>query len=162
MDEITSRSREPDPDPDSALVYSQAFFDECAEAAIEIVDRSYFEARLRAQLKQGDPPTAEQDPAWYALRNIVYASGWRQAFSKRSGFRYDDGLGWKYFMNAYSVLSELLYCRSNLLAVQALNAMVSLPLSCDALESALLTSHWYKRVSMRNASAPLPWTICYA
>lgn len=126
LDHMSSRTREPDPDAETAWVYVQAYFDDCAEGSVGVVHRPHFEARLRAQFKQGEPPTAYQDPAWYALRNVVYASGWRQVSWKRpcSGFQFEAGLGWKYFSNALSVHSELLYCRSNLLAVQALSAMV--------------------------------------
>ncbi|KIW33838.1 uncharacterized protein PV07_00657 [Cladophialophora immunda] len=125
LETIQTRDREPEPAPEDAWRYTQAFFDECAEGMIGLIHRPNFEARLRAQFEQGQPSSADQDPAWYALRNVVYATGWRLLSWKHRfrGFRFDEGAGWKYFRNALSVHSELLYCRTSLMAIQALGSM---------------------------------------
>lgn len=132
LDQIIYRTQEPDPDAETAWSYVKTYFDECTETAFGVIQRPNFEARLRSQFKQGQLATADQDPAWYALRNIVYAGGCRQLSGKSAfnGFRFDEGLAWKFFSNAFSVYQELLYCRTNLLAVQALVAMVPFVLYC--------------------------------
>ncbi|KAJ9616191.1 hypothetical protein H2204_013986 [Knufia peltigerae] len=126
MTSRTPQEREPEPDAETAWAYAQAYFDyQCTETAFGVVQRPSFEVRLRSQSRLGQLSTADQDPSWYALRNIVYAGGCRQLSMRRhpSRFRFDESPSWKYFNNAFSVYSELLYCRTNLLAVQALAAM---------------------------------------
>lgn len=71
----------------------------------------------------------EEEPAWYALRNAIYASGCRLQLAKRRTFREVYRTAWGYFENALSVHTELLYFRSSLLAVQALTVMVRYPAS---------------------------------
>lgn len=135
MESFDSRNREPEPEPEAAWAYTRAYFNETAEGTFGLVHRPHVEARLRAQFSRGQPHPPEQDPAWYALRNTVYAGGWRLLSWKQpfSPFRFDEGKGWKYFKNALSVYSELHFCRTSLLAVQALGAMVeSLLLSYNA------------------------------
>lgn len=125
--------REPEPEPDTAWAYVRAYFNETVEGDVGLIHRPYFEARLKAHFGQAQMQPIEQDPAWYALRNIVYAAGSRFLSWKRpfSGFRYDEGPGWKYFTNAFSVYTELHFCRTSLMAVQALAAMVSPAFACN-------------------------------
>lgn len=94
------------------------------------MDRPAFESRLRSYLEQ--KTTSPDDPAWYALRHTVYASGCRITLSKLSSstpFAEAQERAWQFFENALSVHTELLYCTTGLLAVQALAAMVRLPTS---------------------------------
>lgn len=99
----------------------QAYFDGASDAVFGIVNRSWFENRLQSHLSN---PRAEEDPAWYALRNAIYASGCRLELSKRCTFREAYQAGWSFFENALSVHTELLYFRTSLLAVEALTVMV--------------------------------------
>jgi len=90
-----------------------------------IVHRPDFEARLRLHFAPGT--RANDDPGWYALRNTVYASGCRMECSKAyhsTGFEEARERGWRYFENALSVQSQLLYGKTDITAVQALVAMV--------------------------------------
>lgn len=93
---------------------------------MNVIHRPTFEARLRAQMAN-DYHDDEADPAWYAIRNVVYAFGLRilvQENSSENKWVESQIHGWKYFQNAFSVHSELIYSRSTIAAVQALFAMV--------------------------------------
>jgi hypothetical protein len=91
-----------------------------------IVCRMSFEARLRAHYQQIPNPSTEDDPAWYALRNAIFATGCRSSLAKEScgGFRVAHRQSWKYFQNALSVYTELHFTKTGLMAVQALTVMV--------------------------------------
>jgi hypothetical protein len=83
-----------------------------------------------------------EDPAWYAMRNTVYAWGCRLEWSREHGaasFAEAQSQAWRYFENALSVHTELIYSESGLLAVEALFAMVR-PISCYN-EEITLTVH---------------------
>jgi hypothetical protein len=133
-----------DPDPDLARSYSAgtsfpfpwfsdgcrsrrnpAYFEQAFESAFDIIDCASFEARLTKQLEGAVP---DDDPAWYALRNVVYAFGCRASTFKEGvseTWSEAQSKGWRFFENALAVHTELVYFRSNLSAVQALLAMVS-------------------------------------
>lgn len=101
---------------------NKAFFEEALEAAFNVVERSWFESRLRAHLSG----TMPGDKAWYALRNIIWASGCRIALSKMPGssFREASDTSWGFFENALSVHTEVLFLRASVMGVQALILMV--------------------------------------
>jgi len=101
-----------------------AYFEDGYDAVFGVVYRPEFEARLRAHFEQNT--SGDIDPAWYALRNTVYASGCRQFLSKSHSVTFVDAQAqaWRYFENALSVHGEILYSSTGLLAVQALAAMV--------------------------------------
>lgn len=91
----------------------------------DIVDRDAFERRLNEQVDIASP---RDDPAWYALRNVVYAFGCRASIFQETvpeTWTEAQTKAWGYFENALSVHTELVYFRSNLASVQALLAMVS-------------------------------------
>lgn len=91
--------------------------------------RASFEARLRTHFAQVSLSGSDEDPSWYALRNVVYASGCRTELGKSgdtSAFQESQAQGWRYFENALSMHTDLLYCRTGIMAVQALVAMVSI------------------------------------
>ncbi|KAH6700646.1 fungal-specific transcription factor domain-containing protein [Leptodontidium sp. MPI-SDFR-AT-0119] len=114
-----------EPDPETARKYAQIFFEECFEGTMNVIHRSNFEARLNAHLDSGDNDT-ETDPAWYALRNTVYAFGARTTTNRDSqtnGWAEAQLHGWKYFQNAFSVHSDLVYSWSSVPAVQAVFCM---------------------------------------
>lgn len=89
-----------------------------------MVHRPEFEGALRAHLR-GDS-SLDADPAWYALRKTVYASGCRIYKSKHTPTSFADiqAEAWGLFQCAMSVFVELLFTPTSLLAVRALGAMV--------------------------------------
>lgn len=99
-----------------------AYFDESYDAVFGLVERSDFEARLQKHLSG----SIIDDPAWYALRQTVYASGCRICLAKDASYSFSDvqNEAWSYFRNAMSVHTELLFTFTELLAVRALIAMV--------------------------------------
>lgn len=154
----------PEPDLETAWTVVAAYFDETVEGLHTLVHRPHFETRLKAHFSQPPLPSSEQeDPAWYALRNVIYAFGWRHLSQHASagGFRYRDGEGWKYFLNVLSVHSQLLYCRAGQMAVEALVAMVRAFHTRIAVPCDLLSPPLY-RVCMWTVSAPPRWSICCA
>lgn len=91
-----------------------------------IVHRQTFEERLRLHF---GGELSDDDPGWYALRNAVYASGCRAEYSKAChsmAFEEAQDRGWRFLKNALSVQTELLYGQTDISAVQALVAMVSI------------------------------------
>jgi hypothetical protein len=133
--------REPEPEQDRAWQYVKAYFEECRDVVLGIVSRPLFESRLTKHFDSG--ASAEPDCSWYALRNAVYATGCRKVMSKEQPgpFLVGKGHGWEYLQNALNVHSELLYSRTNFMAIQALTIMVCfyLPKSMDHPSGASLT-----------------------
>lgn len=106
---------------------SSAYFDQAFESVFDIVDRVSFETRLTAQLSGA---ISDDDPAWFALRNVVYAFGCRASIYREAvpeSWGDAQRKSWQYFENALSVHTELVYFRSNISTVQALLAMVRSP-----------------------------------
>lgn len=90
-----------------------------------VINRPVFEARLRGTFNKDE--TSVDDPAWYALRNTVYAAGKRQLLNNspaQLSFSHIQSKCWPYFENAMAVYSEILFSRVEILGVQALIAMV--------------------------------------
>lgn len=90
-----------------------------------VLHRPTYEARLRAHLIR-QTPSGSDDPSWFALRNVVYATGLRHLLANDSGTSYiqADDQASRYFRTASSVLSEIILCHSGLTAIQALVMMV--------------------------------------
>lgn len=110
---------------------------------MNVIHRSNFEARLNAHLDSGDNDT-ETDPAWYALRNTVYAFGARTTTNRDSqtnGWAEAQLHGWKYFQNAFSVHSDLVYSWSSVPAVQAVFCMVCIMSPYITLLKCLITGN---------------------
>ncbi|KEF59158.1 uncharacterized protein A1O9_04002 [Exophiala aquamarina CBS 119918] len=82
------------------------------------------------------------DSAWYALRNVVYATGCRiyRSQSPTANFAEVESEARAYFANAMSVHSELLLTKPSLRSVRALLAMVIFAegLASPALSSGLI------------------------
>ncbi|EXJ79926.1 hypothetical protein A1O3_08211 [Capronia epimyces CBS 606.96] len=97
-----------------------AYFDEALDSALGIVHRPWFEAQLRSYL---DGSINDSDPAWYALRNAIYASGSRVELSKTKTFLEANQTAWGWFENALAAHTEILYFRTSILGVQALTVM---------------------------------------
>ncbi|OJJ68239.1 hypothetical protein ASPBRDRAFT_321459 [Aspergillus brasiliensis CBS 101740] len=114
----------PEPEPDTAWRYSKAYFENSFDTMFGVISRPEFEARLRYHLERNGRP--DDDPAWYALRNTVYAFGCRVELSKAScatTLVEVEERAWQFFQKALSVHTELLYLPTGLMAVQALTAM---------------------------------------
>lgn len=99
-----------------------AYFDESLEATYYTIDRLEFEARLE---KHFNDPSHNNGPAWYALRNVVFASGCRILTFKFHSWTEAQTRSRGYFENALAVEADLLHGTAGVIAVQALLAMVS-------------------------------------
>ena len=99
-----------------------AYFDEAYDGIFGVVFRPAFETRLRQQLEGHFP----DDMSWYALRNVVYASGCRILLSKDPSLSFADvqQQAWSFFENAISTHTDLLCTPTGLPAVQAIALMV--------------------------------------
>lgn len=66
------------------------------------------------------------DSSWYALRNAIYAEGCRSVTpeDQTRSFSSVQAEATRYFENAISVLTDLLFTPNGLMAVQALVVMV--------------------------------------
>ncbi|KAH8691680.1 fungal-specific transcription factor domain-containing protein [Talaromyces proteolyticus] len=120
INDTLSSSRAPEPPPEIAWQYTKAFFEEAPAQAFGIVDRVWFESRLRAHFNNSMP----DDKSYYALRNIVWASGSRIVLSKTvTSFVETWQASWAWFENALSVHTEIIFFRSSMIAVQVLILM---------------------------------------
>lgn len=120
--------------------------------------RPEFESALRAHFR-GDSVSAD-DPAWFALRKAVYASGCRTYLSKYTSRSFKDiqREAWSYFQGAMSVLTELLFTPSGLLAVRALCAMVRTIAPDQAGLSVLIREN--RRILQKDSAIP-HLSTCY-
>ena len=108
------------------LGHHLAYFEKSVDSLFEVINRHEFEQHVHGH--QGSMLSNDSnDPAWYAIRNVVYASGCRLYHSAGSPVSFtvvqEEASG--YFSNALSVHSDLLLRRPTLAAVRALLAMVS-------------------------------------
>lgn len=106
-------------------MFVQAYFDEAPEVAFGVIEREWFETRLRAQYNG----TRADDYAWFALRNVVWASGSRIVLSKTANFRTASQTSRALFENALSVYTEIQFLRASMVAVQALILLVRMTFS---------------------------------
>jgi len=105
----------------------KAYFEDSANAIFGMLIRSTFEVRLRKHFRHTQNHSSQmEDPAWFALRNTVYAIGCRclLANSTTLTFEQAEGKAWQLFCNALSVFGELIFSHSGLTAIQALATMV--------------------------------------
>ncbi len=100
-----------------------AFYQNCWEADIGIIDRTDFDTLMQAHDRN---QALKNDPAWFALRNVIFASGYRSLLAKDStvSFASAHAKAGSYFENALSVLSKLLLTPASVMAVRALALMV--------------------------------------
>ena len=121
-----------------------------------MINRQTFSSRLQAYFDNG---CKEDDIEWYALRNAIYASGCKIHLSKLDqpqSFEQAQCEAWKYFENALSVHTELIYMRSGFMAIQALVTMVCN--ICRELTRKLITN----RHSSRKDWEIRPWNTCWS
>ncbi|ETS87776.1 hypothetical protein PFICI_01604 [Pestalotiopsis fici W106-1] len=143
LDKLIDPVRAPDPDLDTALRWTNAYFDHCLDPIFEYVNRSDFEARLRNHFTHGEGPS--RNNGWYAMRNTIYASGCRYVICEArspEAFSESRTQSWKYLENALSVHTELLYGPTSLDSIQALLLMAfhAEALGTPALEFTLLSN----------------------
>ncbi|KAK4893289.1 hypothetical protein LTR27_008412 [Elasticomyces elasticus] len=105
-----------------AWEYTNAFYDDSWEANLGVIDRQDFEMHLQAY--HGNQKI-ENESAWFALRNTVFACGYRSLLAKdpSTSFATSQAEAGRYFKNALSVLSAILVPPSSLIAVRALTLM---------------------------------------
>lgn len=114
----------------SVITTSTAFFENCWEARLGLIHRPDFEAQLQAHFVDGSQASTRNDCADVALRNVVFAAGYRSILAKTAKvpFAIARRKAWQgYFQNALSVLTGLLLSPSRLIVVQALALMVRDP-----------------------------------
>lgn len=96
-----------------------AYFENAPDTVFAIVDRSWFEDQLRRHLE-----SPIDDPAWCALRNMVFALGGR-IFMTQSCFSPEkQHETWRYFQSAFSAHLQLFNTRPSLSGLQAMILMV--------------------------------------
>lgn len=121
LDRTVPAERALEPNFADAMRWTGMFFESSPDALFGIILRSDFEARLRETFKRG--PSAVHDPAWYALRHTVYASGCRIALSINEtpvSFNNARKQAWRLYENALAVHTDLLYGRTDITTIQAL------------------------------------------
>lgn len=98
--------------------------------------RSTFEARVRQHFRQIHSSQIE-DPAWFALRNTIYATGYRCLPARSTSLTFEpaEGKAWQLFCNALSVFGELIFSHSALTAIQAFTIMLGCSLlTCQRMD----------------------------
>lgn len=116
---LQKSEREPLPPKDVANEYIAAYFDNFNNS-FPLYDRESVMERFGKDYFMVD---RERDPAWYASLNVIFLIGRSIAMNERS----PNGVCERYFRNATSVFSELLFNGPSLLAVQAMIGMVRPP-----------------------------------
>lgn len=102
-----------------------AYFEKSYDRIFGLVYQPDFEARLKRHFETA----SDHDPSWYALRNAVYAEGCRNVGSGDNlrDFSNIQSEAARYFENALSVVTDLLFTPNGIMAVQALAVMAGLP-----------------------------------
>ncbi|KAJ9614387.1 hypothetical protein H2200_002523 [Cladophialophora chaetospira] len=118
---LQHREKPPELESQTAWLYTKAYFEDSFEALFGVVYRPEFEARLGEHFKG----SCEDDPSWYALRNVVYATGCRTYLAKQKSCSWTEAQhrSWPYFENALASQFDLLYTPTGLAAVRAIAAM---------------------------------------
>ncbi|KAK5047210.1 hypothetical protein LTR84_006732 [Exophiala bonariae] len=111
-----------EPEETVAWEYVNAFYENCWEADLGILDRTDLQAHLQAHFDNRGSP---KDPAWFALRNIVFAAGYRSLLATTPAVSFADAQAKAgfYFNNALSMFTRLILPPSTLIAVRALTLM---------------------------------------
>ncbi|OBS16750.1 hypothetical protein FPOA_12649, partial [Fusarium poae] len=133
------RERAADPDYETAMKWTQAFFDESIEHAWGLVPRRAFEMRLEQHYKSPRPQIYDQNVSWYALRNIVFAIGARLALSPTRlvpSLMDAQKQSWPFFENAFSVQVDLMYMPSGIINIEIFLLMM---FYCEGITSPKLS-----------------------
>ncbi len=102
---------------------SQAYFAEAPETAFGVVRRDLFQSRLEAHFAGFKK---DENPAIYAIRNCIFASGCRIRNAPSLGYSKAVEMASGWFENALSVHTELLYMPTTVISVVALVIMVTI------------------------------------
>jgi len=113
---LPENEREPLPPRDLATEYMTAFFG-VFNGAFPLYDKDVVLERFGKDYYTASP---QRDVAWYASLNVIFLIG-RALVRKQNG---PDVICERYFHNASSVFTELLFNGPSLLAVQAMIGMV--------------------------------------
>ncbi|KAM5357363.1 hypothetical protein ACJZ2D_016339 [Fusarium nematophilum] len=116
-----SKDRIEDPDPKTAWKYTRAYFEDNAISTFYLINRPSFEARLVRHIENPSPD--EDDCAWFATRNIVFATGRRSLMSQNHSWTKSQSKAEKYFENALQIETELIHGAYGFPAIRALLAM---------------------------------------
>ncbi|VUC32619.1 unnamed protein product [Clonostachys rosea] len=143
LGQVIGSMRTPEPSYELATEWSKAYFTSCLDSIFGVVHRDDFEKRLQDHFQTN--PDSRSDASWYALRNTIYASGCRVSLCAESdpeSFTRSRAESWKYFENALSVHTDLLYVSSDIMSIQALMLMAfhAEALGTPALEFMLVSS----------------------
>ncbi|KAH7133890.1 fungal-specific transcription factor domain-containing protein [Dactylonectria macrodidyma] len=122
-----SKERIDDPDPNTAWKYSRAYFEDSAISTFYLINRQSFEARLIWHFE--NPSTSQDDSVWFAVRNIVFATGCRALMAKSHSWTESQSQSWKYFENALHVETDLIHGEYGFAAIRVLLAMA---IFCEA------------------------------
>ncbi|KIX06975.1 uncharacterized protein Z518_04951 [Rhinocladiella mackenziei CBS 650.93] len=119
---LSASARSPETGEATAWKYVDAFYQNCWEADLGIIDRTDLEAQLKAHYRNQMP---RNDPTWFALRNIVFAGGYRSLLARDPtiSFAAAQAKAGHYFHNALSVFTRLLLPPARLMAIRALTLM---------------------------------------
>jgi hypothetical protein len=113
---LPENEMEPLPPKELATEYMTAFFG-AFNSAFPLYDKEMVLERFEKDYYTASP---QQDVAWYASLNVIFLIG--RAIARRE--RGADVICERYFHNASSVFTELLFNGPSLLAVQAMIGMV--------------------------------------
>lgn len=113
---LAERDREPLPPEELATEYMRAFF-VIFNSAFPLYDEEVVMERFSRDYHEVSP---ERDPAWYASLNVIFLIG--RALARKENA--SDVICERFFYNASSVFTELLFNRPSLMAVQAMIGMV--------------------------------------
>ncbi|KAH7145530.1 fungal-specific transcription factor domain-containing protein [Dactylonectria estremocensis] len=116
-----SRDIVEDPDPNTAWEYVRAYFEESALSTFYLANRQSFEERLLRHIE--NPSASQEDSVWFAMRNIVFATGCRALMSKTHSWTESQSKSGQYFENALRVETDLIHGACRLSATRALLAM---------------------------------------
>lgn len=143
-------------------VTTAAYFEETAISTFYLISRQSFEARLIRHIE--NPSASQEDSVWFAIRNIVYASGCRALMSKTHSWRESQSKSGQYFENALRVETDLIHGAYGLSAIRALLAMVSVKKSDQGMRLQLTESYarlsFLKEEAARNSNTCSSGALC--
>ena len=146
LEKRVSKERMEEPGLEDALTFTRAYFEEASDAPLGIVRRSCFESRLRSFYRSSQ---TDDDTSWYAMRNIIFASGCRVVLSREGTYAAAQRGSWPYFENALSVHSELLYLSTSMMGVQVLTLMVLQILQHHSVAADKMQAYFAEALSCR-------------
>ncbi|KAH8807431.1 hypothetical protein F5884DRAFT_899829 [Xylogone sp. PMI_703] len=145
----STRIRAAEPDEATARKWCKAYFEEAYGTWFGIVDPEEFEEQINDHFEtfnrdrsapqtsfllqdedhhqQTEHPSQQSDQensAWYALRNAVFAAGSRVVLAKTAGYQTAHEVSCGYLGNCLATFADLLYTQTGLMGIQALALMM--------------------------------------